>query len=193
MTNRYFLPLNVDKQKVIRSDWVIPFDTVIDWKKADYVKSMLTDEFFDKLDGVSKVVGAMIFTRGTEPSYVAHLDLGRSETGQVYATECALNFIFYKNESDEGLMRWYSLKQGEIDLADVRYNPAKTAYLRWELNECNLETEHSISEYPTLVRTDVPHDVIAKSGTRTCVSIRFQHQGIGWEAQVEKFNKAFNL
>lgn len=189
-TSSYFLPLNLNKNDVISESWVRPTDVRVGWLDIDYVKNMLTTEFFEKLGGVNNVSGAMIFNKiNHQNPNIAHVDIAMNNEKIVYVNY-GVNIVFDDSTDILGTMRWYSINNPN-KLPRVLFTTAKTPYINFYNIELTLEREYVISDTVTLVRTDVPHSVSSGNGNRTCISIRFKHN-FDWDTAVDHFNKTFN-
>jgi len=185
----YFLPLNLKKIDVVRPDWVRPMD-MVKWKGADYAKEVFTDSFLEKLSSIAKVSGLMIFNKMRQHNPVtAHIDVALINNKPIYINY-GLNVVFDDSTDMSSKMQWYTRKNPEIQ-KHVLISPGNTPYINFSTSELTLESEYSIDEYITLVRTDIPHSICSGNGIRTCVSLRF-HENHDWEKAVELFNKTFN-
>lgn len=188
--SKYYLPLNVKRDDVVKSTWVRPTEDITT-RDGKYAKEMLTEEFYEKLVGIDEISLVMIFTRLQEYyPIVAHVDMGEMVNGEAHKTHAGLNIVFDDSTDTKGVMRWYSLKDPNKE-KKISLTPAKTAYIQYMTNQLNLEAEYCISDLVTLVRTDMPHAVSAGNQPRTCISLRFR-SNIEWDAAVEIFNKTFN-
>jgi len=192
MTHNYYLSCNVHRNSVIKSTWVRPIEHIV-YKDRNYVKEVLTEEFCEKLTTIDDIGGIIIFNRWRDyiPS-IAHVDFENNSdrTLDLVRTNAGLNIVFDDSTDIKGTMRWYSLKNSACEKS-VEFTEANTPYLSYSIDQLNLEAEYCITDFVTLVRTNVPHSVSAGNQPRTCISIRFC-SNMDWEAAVDKFNKAFN-
>jgi hypothetical protein len=189
MSNHYYLPINVNRNDVVKPSWVRPTE-YITTRDKDYAKDMLTEEFYEKLTSIDEISLVMIFNQlKNYYPMMAHVDLGMPD-GEPVETHVGLNIVFDDSTDSKGTMRWYSPKDSSKE-KKVAFTPTKTAYLNYMTNQLNLEAEYCIADLVTLVRTNVPHAVSAGNKPRTCISLRFA-SNMDWETAVEKFNKTFN-
>jgi hypothetical protein len=68
--------------------------------------------------------------------------------------------------------------------------PAKTRYTRWELDKIAPyeRARKTIGTTPTLVRTNMPHNVETRSRPRWCLSVRCRTpEGASWASTVDHF------
>jgi hypothetical protein len=189
-SSSYFLPININKNDVINPSWVRPNDVKVEWRGVDYVKDMLTTEFFEKLGGLTSISGAMIFNKinHKNPS-IAHADVFVIED-ELFYKNYGLNIVFDESTDMPGTMRWFSINNPK-EKPNLLFTIAKTPYLNFDNSEITLEQEHVILDTVTLVRTDVPHSISSGNGIRTCISIRFKHN-FDWDIAYDHFNKMFN-
>lgn len=189
MSNKYFLVLNVNKTDVINPSWVMPYTKIL-WKDAEYLKTVLTPDFFNKLNSVAPVSGAMIFNKiNNQNPWEAHTDV-YIQDGEARLYTQALNIVFDQSTDIKGTMKWYSNKNPS-DTLDVKFTPLNTPITVQPISELIFEEETCIDEKVTLVRTDVPHIIVSGNNFRTCVSIRFK-KNYEWETIVQILDQAFN-
>ena len=184
-----FLQLNIKKFDVINSNWVRPTDKV-KWRSSEYLTDMFTTDFLNKLSTISEITGVMIFNKINHSNpFNAHIDIELINEKPVYINY-GLNFVFDDSTDINSTMRWYTYKRPWIE-KKVLFSAGKTAFMNFTMEELILDTEHSIDEYVTLVRTDIPHTIFSGNGLRTCISIRFK-KNYDWDTATNLFNKTFN-
>ena len=198
--SNYYLPLNVKKNDVMSPEFVRPMegkDNGIYLKHkvkivgSDIVESWFVPEFVEKLKSISEIWGAVIFNhKEVYKTLDAHTDVLFDDDQKPYLIHYGVNVVFDDSTDMRGAMRWYSMKDQTTD-DDVRINPANTPYVNFKIEELNLEDEYLISDYVTLVKTDIPHNATSGNEFRTCLHIIFK-ENFDWETAVEKFSKTFN-
>jgi len=128
----------------------------------------------------NEVSSIMVFYRPSYHQYpTAHIDLNTNyikETGQVSATCAAVNMI-YNGANDDSEMIWYQCPAYTQD--DVQWTMAQTAYLDFDPKTLTEVSRCCIGNNVTLVRTDLPHNIIMGQTPRLSISIRFKW--LGWQ------------
>jgi hypothetical protein len=82
-------------------------------------------------------------------------------------------------------MKWYS----SDTYGQTSINKEGLKRTKWDLADCEIEKETTIIA-PTLVRTDVPHNVVNLSDQkRFCVSLRFLDQSMTYEQAKNKLGQ----
>ncbi len=155
--NNYFKEIKIPVSKILTTesknyhgkDW---FSTL------DFYYKVFQKEFIDKLNSYDKIMGVRIFKRQARNQInFAHFDAYLDDNSKILY---ALNIVVPC--PDPGIMEWYSYKNNFIHKEN-----------NIPLEELKLEETHVISNYPTIVRTDIPHRVVCGSSDRMCYSIRF--------------------
>jgi hypothetical protein len=169
---------NILKKDVVLDDYFhrhdtwglkfIPVDELID----DDVKN-----FFMSIDLPLRTIYLMYGP--AHESLILHVDGFIDENGQYQGMLCGLNFIF---GSTSHVMKWYS----SDTYGQTSINKEGLKRTKWDLIDCKIEKETTITA-PTLVRTDVPHNVVNLSDQkRFCVSLRFLDQSMTYEQAKNK-------
>jgi hypothetical protein len=119
----------------------------------------------------------------------AHIDLSWSDKKP---TVSAINWCVGK---DDGDMIWYNEKSPAAETEqDQLLTPADTLYVERELAQLDEIDRYQIGSTPTLVRTDVFHNVEVRAHPRLCISARCRTipvlDELTWENTVE-FYKPF--
>jgi hypothetical protein len=193
--NKYYLPLRIRRDDILKSGFVRPsnLDSVyITLENSDYVNKIFKSEFVEKITSLSDIWGVIIFNLNSNQDHTetyTHTDVTYNNNGDVIYVNSALNIVFDDSTDIPGTMRWYSNKY-PVDLNNVALSHANSPYLHFNINDLTLEDEYCISEFVTLVRTNVPHSISSGNQYRTCISIRFTDD-FDWNIAVEKFNKLF--
>lgn len=191
MINQYFLPLNIEKKDIFKPNWIRPNVVPVKWEKIDYVKSIFSEYFFDKLNSIKEIEGTMIFKKIYHQNPIdAHIDIN-IHNNKVILIPYGLNIVFDDNTDMKSKMCWYSPKN-EINEQQIKYTIAKTPYINYSIKDLILQEEQYFGEGVALVRTDVPHAIFSGKKNRTCLSIRFKNYNEGWENGYNLFNNAFN-
>jgi hypothetical protein len=198
--NKYYLPLNIIRDSVFKSEWSRPskgLNTEIPSyrnllvKDGSYAKEIFTTEFYEKLRSISEISLIFIFIhKNNYDSQMAHIDILRGPDNKITYIHSGLNIVFDDSTDVSGTMRWYSLKDN-TNITKIEYAAAVAPYLSYQIDELNLEEEYCISDFVTLVRTDVPHTTISGNDYRTCISVRFK-DNFDWDTVVKKFDNTFN-
>jgi hypothetical protein len=126
----------------------------------------------------NEITSAMLFFRPAHwQEATAHIDFNTNvmkQTGVITTIPAAVNLI-YDGALDDSEMVWYYAP--EIKDSDVKWTAADTAYLEY-LSEDLIEMSRCcMGNYVTLVRTDVPHNIIMQKRSRLCVSLRLRWTG----------------
>lgn len=185
----YFLPLNLRKIDIINPNWTRPAD-VVKLRGSEYLTEVFTTDFLNKLSTVAEIAGVMIFNKSKQPNPVnAHIDVALINEKPTYINY-GLNIAFDDSTDIPSTMRWYTRKFPSVEKR-IQMTAGNTPHINFTIAELSLAAEHTIDEFVTLVRTDVPHTVSCGNGRRTCVSIRFK-ENHDWETATNLFNNAFN-
>ena len=136
---------------------------------------------------------AMIFFRPAgHQTPKAHIDVNTAyikSTGDLSFPPCAINLL-YQGHKDDSEMIWYQRPQNigsYIDFTDVG-----TAYINVDPQLVEEVSRCCIGNHLTLVRTDIPHNILMKNSARLCYSIRFKWNGWknhSWEGMVQQCSK----
>jgi len=184
-----FLPLNLKKFDVINPSWVRPTD-VVKWRGSDYLTEIFTPAFVDKLSTISEILGVMIFNKINHLNHnFAHVDVALINEELVYI-HYGLNIVFDDSTDVPSTMRWYTRRLPWLE-RKILLSAGNTPYMNFTMAELSLEAEHSINDFVTLVRTDIPHSISSGNGRRTCISVRFKNN-YDWDTATNLFNKTFN-
>lgn len=187
--NQYYLPLDLDKKEILSSTFKRQY-VGVKWENIEYVKNILTHNFFTKLSSLAEITGAMIFNKiHHQTPDNAHIDIDTA-SNKLFFIPYGLNIVFDSSTDMKSSMRWYSHKGPHENI--VQTSKDGTKFLSFPISSLNLEEEYCIDEKPVLVRTDVPHTIYSGNGFRTCISIRFMYYKNDWESGYHLFDQAFN-
>lgn len=122
----------------------------------------------------NEVTSAMIFFRPADFQVSsAHIDLNTNmikQTGKIVSISAAINLIYEGNHND-GEMIWY---EPPINTPAVQWTEAGTAFVDFDLETLTESSRCCIGNNLTLVRTDIPHNVIMGSTPRLSISLRLK-------------------
>lgn len=134
-------------------------------KNYDYWLSKEFIEFFK--DEFEFDPYLLFFKRNPNSRNIIHIDGTLDTRGDGVIQRWALNYTWnYENS----VMNWYEPKNfGKCEV----HNNFKLYHTRWSLDEVNLLESYCVNPI-TLVRTDIPHDVLNfdNNKIRYCLSIR---------------------
>jgi hypothetical protein len=186
--------LNIDISNAVRADF--DFNKLYSesefadkplgiWQfNSDTISKVFTDKWISYTKNLGlDINGAMLFYR--EPYFVhseAHIDVRRNNIPSVYA----INWVI--DPEDDSEMVWYNEPTTAKREAKTE---AGTSYSYWRMGEiADLEISRlCIGNRPTLVRVNIPHNIIVKSKRRWAISVRFAIEDSvqTWNNAVEKY------
>jgi hypothetical protein len=156
------------------------------WTYIDeQVKEMFNQDWLDYMKSLDmEVVKVLLFYRKahfTHPE--AHIDL--DETAQ---SRYGINWVLGADDSE---MVWYNLPNNISDY------PVKTApvgnygYIPFPYNELTEIDRRCIGHTPTLVRVDIPHNIVVNTNPRWAISIRFNADSelASWSDTVDYYKR----
>ena len=148
---------------------------VIELHDLNFFNLEWRDELSTKV--CNNISSVMIFYRPSNFQYpTAHIDLNTNimkQTGTINSPPAAINLIY--NSNDDSEMIWYHTP--EVEFSDVKWTEAGTAYLDFDPSELVECSRCCIGNNLTLVRTDMPHNVVMGNTPRLSISIRFKWPG----------------
>lgn len=142
--------------------------------------TMFTEEWLQYMESHNaKIWGAMIFYRS--PFYVhpeVHIDQVSNKNSTPSA---ALNWVIADNDDSD--MVWYEFPASNGKRLSTT---ASTPYVTWPGKDVeHLEiSRHCIGNKLTLVRTDIPHNIIVREIPRWSISVRTEQRYSTWD-QIE--------
>jgi hypothetical protein len=121
----------------------------------------------------------------TRPNFTLniHKDTGSYYSNGEMLSPWAINIAI---NSSSHTMKWY--KEVNDSAAERLTNPMGSKY--YHIDPKNVyEVEEAVIDCPTLVRTDIPHNVINYdvNNFRYCISIRNDRNTMSWEEAYKKF------
>jgi hypothetical protein len=188
--NDYFTKLKfpfdtILKKEVILDDYFNRHDT---WGlKFVSVDEMIDKDIQDFFVSIGLPLRTIYLMYGpANESLIIHVDGFVDDYGNYQGMLCGLNFIF---GSTSHVMKWYSSN----NYGQTSINKEGLKRTKWDLSDCQVENE-TVLTCPTLVRTDVPHNVINLSDQkRYCVSLRFTDQTMTYEQAKDKLSQWIDL
>jgi hypothetical protein len=184
MNNYCWFKTKLNSNNIVDPNW--KFETKLHYV-IKYDKVPVTDEFIKYLKQFDLVyANNMMFYRAPNShpfgsnTLTSHVDLDHKNN----LCSPALNYIIGGKNS---YMNWFKMPSENYE---VKFTPANTAYCSFHNNELEKIDEGELGEELTLVRVDIPHNVIVNSEARLCISIRFQPiEYRKWEDVVDFFNE----
>jgi hypothetical protein len=168
--------VNIDVSNAIRKDFDLDNILVKAREEVDrpgylwkYSNNTIGDLFnvvwLDYMKGIGlEIQYGSIFYR--DPHYIhptAHTDLADGASGNLGVS---FNWCLRPSDAD---MTWYKIPPGG---GEVYITPANTPALDWPLDQVEEIARKQINNECTLVRIDIPHNVIMRSLPRWCVTAR---------------------
>jgi len=191
--NQYYFELNTTVESVLSKDLTnltenIDSTHISVLDRQDYNK-LLKQEFIDKIERISPISIIMIFNKVVNEYGYIHSDVNIEYHDEL--SLFGLNIVIDPSINRKSIMQWYSLKKG-VSEKSVSLTEAKTTFIKYSPAEIVLEDKCAIDKFVTLVRTNVPHQVIAGDKPRMAITIRFSKQWTDWGSVVDEFENAFN-
>ena len=151
--------------------------------KSDTVEQMLSVDWMHHMHEIGiPVRNLMIFYRTSYFLHTeAHIDLLWSGEPAIFAINWTLD------AEDDSDMIWYN-PPPDPPIEDM--TPAATRYTKWRLDQIAPyeSARKTIGTTPTLVRTNMPHNVETRSRPRWCLSVRCRTpEGASWASTVDYF------
>lgn len=125
-----------------------------------------------------EILSTLFFYRS--PYYqhpTSHIDVPYTSTGQL---SLALNWIVGPDNSH---MVWHKLPNAK---GDNLYTTADTRYEEWPMEDLEEIERYTIGNRCTLVRVDIPHNIIMSSLPRWSISARTKYRPGNWENSVAR-------
>jgi hypothetical protein len=151
--------------------------------QADTIEKLLSADWIQHMHEIGiPVRNLMIFYR--TPYFLhteAHIDLLWSGGPAISAINWTVD------AQDDSDMIWYDTPP-DPPVEDM--TPAETKYTSWHLDQIAPyeSARKTIGITPTLVRTDIPHNVETRSRHRWCLSVRYKiPEGTSWAGTVDYF------
>jgi hypothetical protein len=141
---------------------------------SDSLTQMFTEEWLSYMQSLNlEVVSVLIFYRDAYFVFPeAHIDYLFGEDYPYVAINWVLG-----NDSSE--IVWYNTP-ADIDQKPRRITQSNQGheYVSWALNEVTEIDRHCIGNTPTIVRVDIPHNIIVNKNPRWSISVRCRIQGL---------------
>lgn len=112
----------------------------------------------------------------------AHLDLNlkyATEAEKTAVTCCAGVNMVYNGANDDSEMIWYH--SPHYTEKDIQWTMGQSPYIEFDPASLTEMSRCCIGNNVTLVRTDIPHNVLMSSAPRLSISLRFKWHG--WQDQ----------
>jgi len=185
MTDNYcWYKTKLSAKDLLNSSWnfkaTIPYEI-----KFDQVP--ITNKFIEYLKQFDlDYANTMMFYRspGSNPfgsnPLTSHIDLDHNNE----LCSPALNYVI---GGENSVMNWFKMPDEKYQ---VKFTPANTAYCSFKNNELEKIDQAELGQDLTLVRVDIPHNVLIGKEARLCISIRFKPICYRrWEDVVNFFNE----
>jgi hypothetical protein len=182
MNNNCWYSLNIDFSNALRKDWV--------WQIPDlnrfFVQCvnpliLFNPEWLNYMKSIEVPINyvMLLYKSSNNNSSIAHVDL-KSEKPLSYV-HYAMNWIIEGQDSE---MTWYNLPE---ESSNVNYNAAPNIPIQdWPISTLTEIDRANIINSFTLVRTDVPHNVVNKN-SRLALSVRSAQSQLNWQDSVDHF------
>jgi hypothetical protein len=171
-----FLKVSVDYLQTVRNKTIM---TYLPITKIVHMDALLY------LMNVLKMTLDQCILFSTGPNFILniHKDTGHRISQGESLSPWAINFAI---NSSNHKMKWY--KEIEGSSAKRLTNPMGSDYYHIDPDKV-YEIEEAVIDCPTLVRTDIPHNVINYdvNNFRYCISIRNHRNTMSWEEAYQKF------
>jgi hypothetical protein len=186
--------LNIDVSNAVRTD--LNFRQMLDtannkklssvhtwYFNIENLPTILNNQWLDYMKSINiPIQDLLVFYR--EPGYLhptAHIDLPYRDSAKLGA---ALNWCV---GTDDAEMVWYNLPEdpGNYDVTEANSN-----YREWPLADLTECSRRTIGSQCTMVRVDVPHNVVMNTHPRWLISARTLRRIDNWNDAVD-FIKPF--
>lgn len=176
--NDYYTELKFPFESILKKDVILDgrFDRHDTWGLTFIpIDEMIDRSARDFFNDIGLDLKTIYFMYGpANKKLVIHVDGYIDNNGSYHGMLCGLNWIF---GSTNHSMNWYTSNS----LGETSINKEGLKRTKWSDENCFLAQQVTINK-PTLVRTDVPHNVInSSSEKRFCVSLRFKDQNLKYE------------
>lgn len=177
--------LDLDK---MRTEFEFRESPVMTWfYREDRILQLLSQEWLDYMKDLHiDIVAAIVFYRNAY--YVhqgAHIDLGNPD---IPGPTSGINWVI--DPADDSEMVWYNTPTAPPELRDgATRDKQVTTYDSWDWHNLGPQIDsRTIGTTPTLVRTDIPHNIIVRAVPRWVISVRTsQLLTESWEDTVAAF------
>ena len=141
---------------------------------SDKLNQMFSDSWLEYMQSLNlTVVSVLIFYRDAQFIFPeAHIDYLFGEESPYVA----INWVLGDDDSE---MVWY---QTPADVHEKQRRVTQSnqghEYVSWPVSEVVEVERHCIGNIPTIVRVDVPHNIIVNKNPRWSISVRCQMSGL---------------
>lgn len=161
---RCWYDVGIDVSSALKIGWVLPEEPIVQkiWKfTAEEIFNTAWIEMCES-KGIYLRGDAMLFYRSPYlNAHRAHIDVNSDSN-----TTWALNWVIGGKDSK---MVWYDTPSPDC----VEYFPiVDKTYVEWDSRNLKAIDQKHITKDMVLCRVDVPHDIMMKSESRWCISVR---------------------
>lgn len=139
----------------------------------DRLSQMFSNDWLSYMTSIGLPVNnALIFYREalfTHPN--PHVDL---MYGQEQYPALAINWVLGNDDSE---MVWYTIKKNVILERKIIPTGQGHKYDTYDINDLNELDSHRIGNIPTIVRVDIPHNIVVGKNPRWAISVRVNAKG----------------
>lgn len=163
----------IDEQEIAKKvphGYSINIDDEI--KTPDFIKTL--KKYFN-----ADASQSLRFFEIKNPGWGKHLD--SSLTGDVYTGSCIWPI---KNCSSENITKWYEHTKGKVECIELNHSQKNSGGLPWKYSDDSVFTliDSTIIDGPTIIRTDIPHEVNSPDKTRVIASWKLGNtKNISWD------------
>ena len=191
--NKNYHPLTIGVDSAIRSDFVVNDLLVIApyvaqkhngvWSYDQHeLTTVFTQDWLDYMQSINlNIVATLLFYREAYFVYPEpHIDF---LYGAKQHSTVAINWVLGKDDSE---MVWYDTpadankRARELLLSEYTHE-----YISWPVTELTEVERHCIGNVPTIVRTDVPHNIIVNANPRWAINLRCKIPTNSWADTIE--------
>ena len=165
---------------LIDADYVIRNKNAIWELTNDQLSQMFSTDWLGYMESIGLPVNnALIFYREaffTHPN--PHVDL---MYGQEQYPALAINWVLGEDDSE---MVWYTIKKNTILDQKIIPTGQGHTYNTYDINDLIELDRHRIGNIPTIVRVDIPHNIVVGKNSRWAISIRVStrdHNIVEWD------------
>ena len=165
---------NIDEEKITKK---VP----IGYQINIYDESKIYPDFIETLKeyfNANKYHQSLSFFEIKNPGWGKHLD--STNTGDVFTGSCIWPI---KNCSSENITKWYEHTKGKVECIELNHSQKNSGGLPWKYSDDSVFTliDSTIIDGPTIIRTDIPHEVNSPDKTRVIASWKLgSTKNISW-------------
>jgi hypothetical protein len=141
---------------------------------GDKKYELFNDSWLKYMESIGvPIAGALIFWRDSNYQHpTAHIDVAPNECTGLSA---AINWCISEDKAE---MVWYELPK---NIGDDNQTSVDSNYMEWNTTELVEVNRRIIGNKPTLVRVDIPHNVIMNDVPRVLITARTMEVFQDWE------------